>query len=78
MLPLGVRKLLFGTLGAVYPKADWAPRSLRAKTTLLALAADSAGGFFASARDESCMRARIRSRSRQRACGLSPVDYATL
>jgi asparagine synthase (glutamine-hydrolysing) len=29
-----------GALGAVYPKADWAPRPLRAKTTLLALAAD--------------------------------------
>jgi len=29
-----------GRLGAIYPKADWAPRPLRAKTTLLALAAD--------------------------------------
>ena len=27
-------------MGQVYPKADWAPRPLRAKTTLLALAAD--------------------------------------
>ncbi|WP_419807281.1 XrtA/PEP-CTERM system amidotransferase [Sphingomonas sp.] len=29
-----------GALGSVYPKADWAPRPLRARTTLLALAAD--------------------------------------
>lgn len=36
-LPSGVRRALFGTLGAAYPKADWAPRTLRAKTTLLAL-----------------------------------------
>ena len=38
LLPAGVRTRLFGTLGALYPKADWAPRPLRAKTTLLALA----------------------------------------
>lgn len=38
VLPAGVRGRLFGTLGALYPKADWAPRPLRAKTTLLALA----------------------------------------
>ena len=37
VLPSGVRRALFGTLGAAYPKAGWAPRPLRAKTTLLAL-----------------------------------------
>ena len=41
MLPGPVRRGLFGTLGALYPKADWAPRPLRAKTTLLSLAASS-------------------------------------
>jgi asparagine synthase (glutamine-hydrolysing) len=41
MLPGAVRRGLFGTLGALYPKADWAPRPLRAKTTLLSLAASS-------------------------------------
>lgn len=40
ILPAGLRQPLFGTLGALYPKADWAPRPLRAKSTLLALAAD--------------------------------------
>ncbi|HVJ03868.1 MAG TPA: XrtA/PEP-CTERM system amidotransferase [Sphingomonas sp.] len=38
LLPEGLRTGLFGTLGNLYPKADWAPRPFRAKTTLLALA----------------------------------------
>lgn len=33
-IPEALRKPVFGTLGRVYPKADWAPRVLRAKTTL--------------------------------------------
>lgn len=45
LLPQRLRASLFGALGAVYPKADWAPRPLRAKTTLLALAGDSAQGY---------------------------------
>jgi asparagine synthase (glutamine-hydrolysing) len=36
-LPLGLRKSLFGALGRSYPKLDWAPQFLRAKTTLQAL-----------------------------------------
>ena len=45
VLPSGLRRPLFGALGAIYPKADWAPRPLRAKTTLLALAASSEEGY---------------------------------
>lgn len=45
VLPQALRAPVFGALGAVYPKADWAPRPLRAKTTLLALAGDSAQGY---------------------------------
>ena len=41
MLPGPLRAGLFGALGAIYPKADWAPRPLRAKTTLLSLAGSS-------------------------------------
>jgi asparagine synthase (glutamine-hydrolysing) len=41
LLPAGLRAPLFGALGAIYPKADWAPRPLRAKATLLALAGTS-------------------------------------
>jgi len=44
-LPSALRGPVFGALGAVYPKADWAPRPLRAKTTLLSLAGDSAAGY---------------------------------
>ncbi len=38
LVPAGLRGAVFGTLGRAYPKADWAPRPFRAKTTLLALA----------------------------------------
>ena len=48
MLPDGLRRGLFGALGAIYPKLDWAPRSLRAKATFQELADDSVGGFFRS------------------------------
>ena len=45
-LPLGLRKPVFGTLGKLYPKADWAPRMFRAKTTFEALARDLVDGYF--------------------------------
>ncbi len=45
-LPLGVRQPLFGTLGRLYPKADRAPRFLRAKSTFQALARDSVDAYF--------------------------------
>ncbi|VVT03868.1 Asparagine synthase [Sphingomonas sp. EC-HK361] len=48
LLPAGMRHSLFGTLGRLYPKADWAPRPLRAKTTLLALAEDGAEAYARS------------------------------
>lgn len=48
MLSLGIRKPLFGSLGYLYPKADWAPKVLRAKATFEALARDSVEGYFHS------------------------------
>jgi asparagine synthase (glutamine-hydrolysing) len=45
-LPLGLRRPLFGALGRLYPKADWAPRPLRAKTTLQALAFDPVEAYL--------------------------------
>jgi asparagine synthase (glutamine-hydrolysing) len=45
-VPQAVRGPLFDMLGSLYPKMDWAPRVLRAKSTLQALARDSAGGYF--------------------------------
>lgn len=47
-LPLGLRKPLFGLLGNIYPKADWAPKFLRAKTTFESLARDSVEAYFHS------------------------------
>ena len=44
-LPAGFRQSVLGGLGSVYPKADWAPRSLRLKTTLLSLAGSGAEGY---------------------------------
>jgi asparagine synthase (glutamine-hydrolysing) len=40
MMPAGARGLA-GAAGALYPKLDWAPRFLRAKTTLVALGRSS-------------------------------------
>lgn len=45
LLPQGFRSAVFGGLGALYPKADWAPRHLRGKATFLALASSSEDGY---------------------------------
>ena len=47
-LPQSLRGPLFGLAGRLYPKLDWAPRPLRAKTTFEALARDSASAYFHS------------------------------
>ena len=47
-LPLALRRPMFGLLGRVYPKADWAPRVFRGKTTFQALARDSVEAYFHS------------------------------
>jgi len=47
-LPEGLRRPLFGMLGRVYPKADWAPRVLRAKTTFQGMARSSVEAYFLS------------------------------
>ena len=48
LLPLAIRKPLFGTLGRLYPKLDWAPRFLRAKTTFQSLALDTVAAYHNS------------------------------
>ncbi|MFA5494879.1 MAG: XrtA/PEP-CTERM system amidotransferase [Porticoccaceae bacterium] len=47
-VPLGLRRPLFGALGRLYPKADWAPRVFRAKTTFQALARNSVEAYLHS------------------------------
>ena len=46
ILPQALRRPLFGALGDAYPKADWAPKIFRAKTTFQAIARDSVEGYF--------------------------------
>ena len=48
VLPQSLRAPVFGLLGNLYPKADWAPKVLRAKSTLEALARNSVEGYFHS------------------------------
>ena len=45
VLPAGLRAPLCGALGRAWPKADWAPRPLRAGATLLALAESGEEGY---------------------------------
>ena len=47
-LPAGLRQPLFGMLGKIYPKADWAPRVFRAKTTFQGMARSSVEAYFHS------------------------------
>ena len=46
ILPTLIRSQIFGFLGQVYPKLDWAPKFLRAKSTFQSLARESLEGYF--------------------------------
>ena len=48
LMPAGLRTPLFGTLGRLYPKADWAPRVFRAKTTFEGLSRNAVEAYFHS------------------------------
>jgi asparagine synthase (glutamine-hydrolysing) len=63
-IPQGLRRSIFGTLGRLYPKADWAPRFLRAKATLQELAMSEEEAYFNSITAmNTADRARILSTS---------------
>ena len=47
-LPLSMRQPIFNFLGRAYPKADWAPRMFRAKTTFEGIARTSVEAYFHS------------------------------
>ena len=47
-IPASVRQPIFKTLGKIYPKADWAPRMFRAKTTFEGMARSSVEAYFHS------------------------------
>ena len=46
IVPSAIRRPLLAGLGRLYPKLDWAPQKLRAKATLLELAAGTVDGYF--------------------------------
>ncbi|MBI4878945.1 MAG: asparagine synthase (glutamine-hydrolyzing) [Planctomycetes bacterium] len=48
LVPAALRRVLFGPLGALLPKADWLPRPLRAKTLIQNLARDPVEAYFRS------------------------------
>jgi len=48
LIPSSVRQPLFGALGRLYPKADWAPRVLRAKATFTELGMSGAEAYARS------------------------------
>jgi asparagine synthase (glutamine-hydrolysing) len=58
-LPGAWRAPVFGTLGRLYPKADWAPRFLRARTTFQGLARDLVESY---ARCMSLLAPELRAR----------------
>lgn len=45
-MPASLRAAVFGPLGALYPKMDWAPRVFRGKTTLQALGRTSVDAYL--------------------------------
>ncbi|MCP4842026.1 MAG: amidotransferase 1, exosortase A system-associated, partial [Halieaceae bacterium] len=48
LLPLGIRKPVFGTLGRLYPKLDWAPQVFRAKTTFESIGRNAVEAYLHS------------------------------
>ncbi|HEX7782204.1 MAG TPA: XrtA/PEP-CTERM system amidotransferase [Sphingobium sp.] len=64
LIPASVREPVFGRLGRWYPKADWAPRFLRAKSTFVELGQDGAEAYAASVGvTPHAMRRRLYSES---------------
>ncbi|MGH8064835.1 MAG: XrtA/PEP-CTERM system amidotransferase [Candidatus Entotheonellia bacterium] len=59
LLPEAIRPPLFGTLGHIYPKADWLPQIFRAKTLLANLALSPEQAYF---RTMSCFTPQMKRR----------------
>jgi asparagine synthase (glutamine-hydrolysing) len=73
-IPSGVRRHALGTLAAIYPKLDRAPRFLRAKHTLTELSLDSALGYarMLTKMHHNQRRALFSASLRARLSGYSP------
>lgn len=75
-VPGALRRSAFGGLANAYPKADWLPRPLRAKTTFQELALDSAEGYvrMVSALPEEVRRQLTSAPFRRELGGYDPGD----
>lgn len=75
-LPAFLRGPVFGLLGALYPKMDWAPRWLRAKATLENLARDAVAAYFNSicAIPERVRGRLFSSAARRELQGYQPIE----
>jgi asparagine synthase (glutamine-hydrolysing) len=76
LFPGPVRQGLFGPLGDLYPKLDWAPRIFRAKNTFQSLARSPIDGYF---HGMSCCPPPLKKRLlsgdiQQRLNGYDPAD----
>jgi asparagine synthase (glutamine-hydrolysing) len=74
-LPAGLRKPVFGMLGRLYPKADWAPQVLRAKTSFQGMARDSVEAYCHTV---SVIREPMRSRLYSPAFKAQLAGYSAL
>ncbi|MDL5033994.1 amidotransferase 1, exosortase A system-associated [Pelomonas sp. APW6] len=68
MLPGRMGQMVFGALGRAYPKLDWAPRFLRAKTTFQGMAMDPVSAYCHSvSQNKAPLRQRLFSPAMHRA-----------
>jgi asparagine synthase (glutamine-hydrolysing) len=76
LLPGPLFRGLFQTAGALYPKGDWLPRPLRAKTTLENLGRPPLQAWFrsVSAQPVGAARALLHPDLRAQVAGYDPVD----
>ncbi|MDP2561129.1 XrtA/PEP-CTERM system amidotransferase [Psychrobium sp. 1_MG-2023] len=75
LVPLAIRKPIFGLLGRIYPKLDWAPKVLRAKTTFQSMSYDWIEGYHNSM---SILRSDERSRLFSEAFSKELAGYSSL
>lgn len=76
IFPAWFRKPMFGLLAAIYPKADWAPRFLRAKSTFQGLAQDSVSAYFntVSQNNEATRKQLFSSQFKQKLQGFDALQ----
>jgi len=73
--PLWARRPVFGALGRVYPKMDWAPRIFRAKSTFQSLGYEALEGYFHGTTSSPALKRQILSADVSKSLeGYDPID----